>query len=461
MSRLPFARNRFTFSDGRRIAELSRTSKSRYLLVGRQQIVLADSRSVPTLTIGGSWNEPHFARPFCGLGVAHPVKTMRFRSTCMLIFPLFIFQRFVMTRVPSRTSETLPAASGVTKVSFPDGVGCDSLRFRAVTVSEIPLPRAGTAAPIDADLAPNGSVLVLDRLAQAVEVYSTTGKRLGQIAPPPGRFSLSLAAGAIVVSEHGALFIWDPIKQQIVKTPLDSLAFSGFTVVGVASAGMPAPLWVTTAGDFYLGLRAPTVSGTSMEDAIVVLDSNGRFRSTIGPFPNHSTLRLAKNGTTSVVSLPFDLADRVVWAVGPSGQYATASSRSYNITLTGPTGTTHVVRSVPPVPLNSEDYQTALSSAGTTGFNVPMIRRLLPTHKSPVTELLLGERWLLVRRPTVGSHIYNLVYDLYSLPQRSFCSTLHLHSRITAVRGDTLVGIKYTPAGSMFAVVTRLDGGLP
>ena len=299
---------------------------------------------------------------------------------------------------------------------------------------------------------------VLDTADRLVKVFDETGQHIARLPLPRDRYSQASTAVGLSVTASGTVYLWDSLGQTLFSASVDSdSAFRRIrTVLGEAAPGHPVPIIAHDGVGVALALRRQ--GPNSFEDEVRLYDPDGRQKASHGPYPTASValIRDGDDGPTHRISLPFDLADRIVWTLRPDGSLLLANSTEYRIVALHGTDTLWVLsREETPVPVTHTDRDNALVMAPSVSAR-ESIADLIPLTKVPITGLLATDEILLVRRSTQSAHVYTAEFDIFDLSDRTYCGRLTLPTYELAGGRHTLVGRSIRSDGEVTIEAFRL-----
>lgn len=333
----------------------------------------------------------------------------------------------------------------VTRLLQPDG-----------TPSRLGVSKFGSL--LDAGVDRRGRFYLLDAANRFVTVFDSTGQHVDRLPLPGDRYSPTSIAVGMSVTESGTIYLWDTLQQTLFAASIDSdSVFRRLrTIFGEATPGRPIPIIAHDSTGIAVPLRRQ--HGNSVRDEVRLYNANGRLIVNYGPYPTTSValVRADKNGPLHKISLPFDLADRVVWHLRPDGSLLLANSAKYHvIALRGADTLWALSRTVDAVPVGRKDRDNVSVMAPSVSAR-ENLANLIPHTKVPITGLAAIDDVLLVRRPTSSEHVYAGEFDLFDLSDRSFCGSLSLPVYEAVGRGHWLVGRVIGNDGTVSVTAFRL-----
>jgi len=187
------------------------------------------------------------------------------------------------------------------------------------------------------DVAPDGTVYVLDMQARELRAYDAQGNYVRTFGGPgAGPGELSPQALGVFVDPAGDLLAIDLGNQRVNRYHSDGTPAGSFRVD--ISAGVPTRWEMSEDGRLMAqlrGLNVPGMAALAEGDPIVVYDTTGVVVDTLTVLPKGQTLE----GTTEEQLSMRVFAPEPLWDLAPNGTIYTAMNDRFQILVSDPDGT--------------------------------------------------------------------------------------------------------------------------
>jgi hypothetical protein len=223
------------------------------------------------------------------------------------------------------------------------------------------------------DIAPDGTVYVLDMQASEVRAFDSQGNHLRTFGGPgSGPGELSPQALGLFLDPAGDLLVIDLGNQRVNRYQPDGAPAGSFRVE--LAAGVPTRWEMSEDGRLMAQLRGLNVAGIAAlteGDPIVVYDTTGSVVDTLAMLPKGQTLE----GTTEERLSMRVFAAEPLWDLDSEGKIYTAMNDQYRILVNDPDGALRRIirREVERKPVEEADQNAILRGIREQyeQFNVP------------------------------------------------------------------------------------------